>query len=337
MLPDRSDDFATCIAAAPSCLVLGTQQGALQFFSLTDWEPLSGVEYRHGREIRAVYPNRTGAHVLFVDAELSGYLYSPVTGAAVEVPHFAKDYTNVMWDAADWGVFAVAEPRSIHTFLYSPSSMTGPRVTHLGPLTIQGNGDMNVDPRPTRVPSDHSPILSYDGIVVAQVASGALGAVVLGTHKPLLMVRGRPRTMPLSSLLIPFLVLLSCCPLQAIPRMSVEQREKAFAASLALSRLDTAWQLALALRHRPAWLALAGKSMEQLRVDVAARVYRQVRAVPGRRGAGPHTADQSATPPPPPLLPPRTAWRRGDGDGAGGACHGGGQRAAGRAPRHPVQ
>lgn len=188
-LPDRSDDFATCIAAAPSCLVLGTQRGALQFFSLTDWEPLSGVEYRHSREIRAVFPNRTGAHVLFVDAELNGYMYSPVTGAAVLVPDFAKGYTNVMWDAADWGVFAVAEPRSIHTYLYSPSSMTGPRVTHLGPLTIQSNGDMNVDPRPTRVPGDHSPILSYDGVVVAQVASGALGAVVLGTHKPLLTVR----------------------------------------------------------------------------------------------------------------------------------------------------
>ena len=45
---------------------------------------------------------------------------------------------------------------------------------------------------------------------------------------------------------------------------------------LALLKLEEAWQAALELDERPCWLALSGKAMEMLNVELATRVYRKL-------------------------------------------------------------
>ena len=49
-----------------------------------------------------------------------------------------------------------------------------------------------------------------------------------------------------------------------------------FCQALALVKLETAWQAALEIDRRQFWLALSGKAMELLDVDLAIRVYRQL-------------------------------------------------------------
>jgi hypothetical protein len=50
----------------------------------------------------------------------------------------------------------------------------------------------------------------------------------------------------------------------------------AFCQSVALVRLNAAWDAARQLKSRPLWLALSGKAMEVLNVAMALKVYRQL-------------------------------------------------------------
>jgi WD repeat-containing protein 19 len=61
-----------------------------------------------------------------------------------------------------------------------------------------------------------------------------------------------------------------------VARLSPTRQRQAFSQALALLRLNSAWEMALVINSRSYWLALAGKAMEQLELDIAQRVYRQL-------------------------------------------------------------
>lgn len=58
--------------------------------------------------------------------------------------------------------------------------------------------------------------------------------------------------------------------------MSQDRLRSAFSQNLALLRLKEAWEIAYTLQTRSYWLALSGKAMEQLDIDMAIRVYREL-------------------------------------------------------------
>ena len=43
-----------------------------------------------------------------------------------------------------------------------------------------------------------------------------------------------------------------------------------------LLKLESAWEVALELDRRQFWLALSGKAMEMMNIELASRVYRQL-------------------------------------------------------------
>lgn len=43
-----------------------------------------------------------------------------------------------------------------------------------------------------------------------------------------------------------------------------------------LLKLESAWEVALELDRRQFWLALSGKAMEMMNIELAMRVYRQL-------------------------------------------------------------
>jgi WD repeat-containing protein 19 len=46
--------------------------------------------------------------------------------------------------------------------------------------------------------------------------------------------------------------------------------------ALVLLKLESAWEVALELDRRQFWLALSGKAMEMMNIELAMRVYRQL-------------------------------------------------------------
>jgi WD repeat-containing protein 19 len=93
-------------------------------------------------------------------------------------------------------------------------------------------------------------VLVHNGVVWCQAASGQLANIVAVTHDQLDQsnsARGQPDTQKL-----------------------------VFAQTLALLRLEKAWKFAQMMNAVPYWKALAGKAMEQLNIEMAIKVYREL-------------------------------------------------------------
>lgn len=297
VLPQREDgSLVTCAAVAGSFLVYGTSGGRVELFSLADGKTLAGHECvlpalgagegsggsSSGSgavpSVRAVFPNALGTRVVVLDAAGRGFLLNPIDGARLPVPGLPRGASRVLWDAADRTVFAAFGERAAATYLYCGVSMTGPTVTQLGALEIQPNGDMVVDPLATALPAGAIPLALAGGTVTLHSGSGggAISTLVLATHvalAPAAAVMAVPGAggpaAAAAGASAPFAG--GGADADAAGRLRA-----AFGQCVALLRLREAWELAVRLDDRSVWMALSGKAMEVLELELAQRAYRLV-------------------------------------------------------------
>ena len=57
----------------------------MEFFCLSEWAPLAGVELKHSSPVSRLWPNYLGTRVAFVDAASAGWLYSPASDKLTQV------------------------------------------------------------------------------------------------------------------------------------------------------------------------------------------------------------------------------------------------------------
>ncbi|GBG32352.1 WD repeat-containing protein 19 [Hondaea fermentalgiana] len=238
---------ATCMAMTPSFLIYATTDGTLQFFSLADGQAIAPSELRHAHPIRAIYPNAAGTRIVFIDQTGSGFLYNPIDSQVCEVPDLNADTVRIIWDGLDPFVFVASTSHELSTYTYSPLTINGPEVTKVGPLEVQESGDVITEPLSTQLPSGFVALTSFAGIVTCQMPNAQLNRVMLGSHEAL----------------------------HSMEHTSESNRAK-FEQSLALRKLQEAWHMALLLESRPMWLALSGRAMEEMNIDMAIRVWRQL-------------------------------------------------------------
>jgi WD repeat-containing protein 19 len=238
-------------------LIYSTSAGCIEFFYLGEWTALDGCKYVHepggkGQRvpIKAIYPNSPGTRVIFVDANNEGFLFNPRSQDDVmRIPQFPATCVKVMWDTADWGVFVAVDSAEFATYVYSPLSIHGPEISKLGPLEVGPEGNTTMPPQSTKIPPGHSLIMAHDGLITCQLTNGQPGEIMSSTHR---------HTDPAGA------------------RDGSKQLYESFSQNLALLRLKTAWRVAARLDSRPQWLALSGKAMEQLDIEMAIRVHRQL-------------------------------------------------------------
>lgn len=251
IFPEREDTQhqCSCCVLTRDFLIFGTNTGSLEYFYIPEWVMLSGSEHRHEVAIKKVFPNTPGTRVIFIDVNNEGFLYNPVTAHVIKIPEFSSTTTTVLWDSADWGVFIAVDTNEFSTYVYSPLTINGPQISKLGPLEIHQHGDMSMVPQPTRIPAGNSLVLAHDGFLTCQLTNGSLDTIISSTHNRTQKPVGRPST---------------------------DWLYQSFNQNLALLRLKTAWQYALQINNRSHWLALSGKAMEQLDIEMAIRVHRQL-------------------------------------------------------------
>jgi WD repeat-containing protein 19 len=97
------------VAATEDFCVYGTSSGSIEFFYFAEWTLLAGVELRHEEPIRSVFPNPKGTRLVFIDASYRGFLFNPVNHLVMPVLKMHETTKNVLWDAADWGVFVTTD------------------------------------------------------------------------------------------------------------------------------------------------------------------------------------------------------------------------------------
>ena len=185
--PEREDDGGsykrtTALALTSHFLVYGTDSGTVEFFYLTEWAMLGGAELRHSCGIKSVYPNAQGTRLIVVDENDDGFLYNPVTGDFTPIPEFPANSTQVMWDKSDKNIVMVYDGGNLHTYVYAPITIRGPMMMKLGPLAIDSNGGIKMEPQSFPLSKGWVPILTHNGEITCQTAAGQLQAVTSPTY-----------------------------------------------------------------------------------------------------------------------------------------------------------
>ena len=136
---------------------------------------------------------------------------------------------------------------SLGTYVYRPSSLDGPVISKIGPTSVTAEGDIIMEPKSTQLPKGFVPIVSVSGVISCQQTSSKIGSVVLGSH-------------------------------EALHRLatSTEIKTAKFLQCLALLKLEDAWLISQECQNTSFWLALSGKAMELLQIDLAIRARRKI-------------------------------------------------------------
>jgi len=248
ILPAPECGDATCVALTSHFLIFGTVDGTIEFYSFRDDQMLAASAYKHrSGAIRRIFPDIHGTRVIFIDESGSGFLYNPLDSQVTEIPEFNKESRLVLWDGLDSCIFAVADPQELSTYVYSPLTINGPEISKVGPLEVLENGDIHIEPLSTQIPAGFEAITMFAGIVTCQNPASELARVMLGSHEAL---------------------------------HSMEHTQDAnkarFEQSLALRKLRDAWHMAIKLESRQHWLALSGRAMEEMDMELALRIWRQL-------------------------------------------------------------
>ena len=264
--PSREEgSFAkiTCIALTDDFLYYGTEAGTVEVFFLGEWTLLSGAELRLDNPIRRLFPNNNGTRVVVVDAANQSFLFNPVTGGGVNasITQFDQAPTtivSVMWDHEERNVIMFYDGKFIHSFIYVPVSIKGALVIKLGPVVVSAAGEVNLTPDRIELNPGNVPILSSAGVLTCQTVAGSPSSIVHPFFRDLEESKSSKRG-----------------------EDSRGNKDKKFLVnkfcqSLALLKLQSAWEVALELDKRQFWLALSGKAMELMNIEMASRVYRQL-------------------------------------------------------------
>eukprot|EP01041_Mallomonas_annulata_P000695 gene695-1331_t len=264
--PERDDSSkgrVTSIALTDDFLYFGTEGATVEIFYLPEWKILQAAEMRLGNNsaIKQIHPNASGTRIVIVDSNNTTHLFNPVAGGGTnksitrfdDAPMFVQ---GVLWDVVQSHVVMLFDGKFMHTYTYAPSSVKGPLLLKLGPVEIADDGSVALIPEKCEMPPASTPVISVDGSITCQTVAGALNSFV---H--------------------PFFDHLSSNPAASHPRRVTSEaliQRTRFGQALGLLLLENAWQTALELNKRQFWLALSGKAMELLNVDLASRVYRQL-------------------------------------------------------------
>lgn len=160
----------------------------------------------------------------------------------------------------------IFDGKCIHSFIYVQTSVKGPLLIKLGPISVSPEGEVKLNPDKVEIAAGNIPLLSSGGTLACQTGSGSVMSIVHPFFTELLIASADRPSSGLSS--------------KRGAEFAAKKDKKIlankFCQALALLKLEQAWEAALDLDRRQFWLALSGKAMELLNIELAIRVYRQL-------------------------------------------------------------
>lgn len=247
--PDRDAYNVTALSGSNGYIYFGTDDKndviKLQIFSTEDFSLLDGCSITHTNKINNISVNNLGTRVIFVD-DKSVYLYVPATKSLTLVPYEHTANIKILWDSKDDGGFCIKDGDTLHSFIFTNTSIHGEYCYELGNVNISDSGEVIIKPQATLLPAGSIPITCFDGLITCQAQNGTIEEVKLHSHDKILDDR---------------------------PTATGAFYQLCFQQNLALLRLQEAWQVAVKLKSKKSWFALGNKSMEILDIDMAIKVY----------------------------------------------------------------
>eukprot|EP01038_Epipyxis_sp_PR26KG_P006561 gene6561-9018_t len=279
--PNREEGLyskVTCIALTDDFLFYGTEAGTVEVFFLGEWCLLSGLELRLNNPIKKLYPNSNGTKIVVIDSINQSFLYNPVTGGGVNqsITPFTSvplNIVSVLWDLVEKNIIMFFDGKSIHSFIFVQTSIKGSLLIKLGPVSVSADGGVEFTPDKIEVTPGFFPLVSIGGTITCQTGGGALTSFKHVYFD--LLDELRPSKIDENGISGP------SGGGTVRNRSDNGKKDKKvlsnkFCQAIALLKLESAWEVALDLDRRQFWLALSGKAMELMNIELALRVYRQL-------------------------------------------------------------
>lgn len=138
-----------------------------------------------------------------------------------------KHVTGVLWDYSQPSVFVAFDSKICSTFIFIRHSIDGKTVRKIGN---------------TKLLSDQTPLMLYDGDLCLASQGGKLTSITLDTHKNM-------------------------------PGVNVDDQLKSL---VSLQKFQDAWELCKILNERDKWLSFGESCINDLEISMAMKVYRKI-------------------------------------------------------------
>ncbi|GFR90645.1 WD repeat-containing protein 19-like [Elysia marginata] len=233
--PDHKNCKITSHAMTSDFLIYGTSIGGLHYFYIEDWNFV--VEHRHMAGIRKVFPDATGAHLVFIDEKSDGYVYNSADDTVINIPDFSPTVHGVVWEnwPLDKGVFVAYDAEKMYTYVYCQTSVHGSRVLFVGA---------------SKLPFGQVPVLLYNGEITLQTPGGKVTNLLLATHTH--VFNENPTELGPNDL-----------------KIAIQQ-------CVNLKRFKDAWIYCSILRQADMWREVGKAALQSMDLDFAMRVYREI-------------------------------------------------------------
>ncbi|XP_059172519.1 WD repeat-containing protein 19-like [Physella acuta] len=164
---DQKNCKITSHAMTNEFLIFSTNIGGIHYFYIEDFNYV--VEHRHVTGIRKIFPDTSGAHLVFLDEKSDGYVYNSADDTVIGISDLSPTVQGVLWEnwLPDKGVFMTYDNEKMYTYIYSMDSVKGSHVSFVGA---------------SKLPYGQIPVLLYNGEVTLQTASGKMANLLLNTH-----------------------------------------------------------------------------------------------------------------------------------------------------------
>jgi WD repeat-containing protein 19 len=132
--------------------------------------------------IKKLFPNSTGSRVVVVDIANRSFLFNPVTGGGLNqsITQFdssPQNIVNIIWDLAEKNVIIFFDGKFIHSYVYANTSIKGPLLIKLGPITVSSEGEVALSADKTELVPGNFPLLSIGGSMTCQTVAGILTTI----------------------------------------------------------------------------------------------------------------------------------------------------------------
>ena len=223
--------------------------------------------------IKKIKSNYNGTKLIIIDSANQCFLYNPVLGGGssnsnnisliqfIEVP---TTIHSIIWDFNEKNVIMLYDGKYIHSYIYVNTSIKGALIIKLGPVVISTGGEVQLTSDKIELISGNIPIVSNNGSLTCQTLTGNISTII---HPFFHNLNNNDNNNSSSKYHNNY---------DIDKKKDKKYLINKFCQSIALLKLNTAWEIALELDKRQFWLALSGKAMELMNIELACRIYRQL-------------------------------------------------------------
>ncbi|KAF7987479.1 hypothetical protein HCN44_003241 [Aphidius gifuensis] len=158
----------TCHVLTNNFLIYATNNGKIKYFYIDTFNYSN--EYLHKIGIKYIYQDINGTYICFIDDNNDVYLYDPINDMTIMINDCPNDIQGIIWNQNiyDKTLFCIYNKQAIVTYNFIKYHIDGAKIINICE---------------TKLPTDTTPILMYNGQLTLGIPGGKLMEITLSSHE----------------------------------------------------------------------------------------------------------------------------------------------------------